>query len=508
MDTGRGGFVHMLLTTAEMARADALTIAAGTPGATLMDRAGRAVADAVSRSRRAGARVLVLCGPGNNGGDGFVAARVLQERGYRVELCLLGPRDALKGDAAAAAALWRGEAGPLSEADTAGADIIVDALFGAGLSRDLDGLAKDVVERVNASGKPVVAVDVPSGLDGDSGQIRGAAIRATETVTFFRMKPGHLLFPGRLLCGPVRVADIGIRDDVLVQLGPKQWRNEPALWRDLFAAPAADGHKYGRGHAVVVSGAEDATGAARLASRAALRMGAGLVTVASPAAALAINAAALTAVMVRASDGAEGLAALLADPRKSALVLGPGAGVGAETRSMVAAGLAAGPHVVLDADALTSFAGDAAALAALIAGRRNGNPQGVVLTPHEGEFTRLFKGMQSVTEPVSKLERCRKAAASVGAVVLLKGPDTVVAAPDGRAVINANATPWLATAGSGDVLAGFIGGLLAQSVPVFEAACAAAWFHGAAGAAIGPGLIAEDLPEVLPGVLKGYFTEG
>ena len=450
----------------------------------------------------------MLCGPGNNGGDGLVAARVLKERGYRVELALLGALDALKGDAAGAAALCKGRVDPLPKADIAGADLIVDALFGAGLARELDGDAAAAVGAMNASGKPVVAVDVPSGVDGNTGQVRGVAVRASETVTFFRMKPGHLLFPGRTLCGPVRVADIGIREDVLETIAPKQWRNDPVAWRAHFRAPLAEGHKYGRGHAVVVSGPVDGTGAARLAARAALRIGAGLVTVASPSSALAVNAAALTAVMVRASDGAQGLAALLADHRRNALVLGPAAGVGEETRAMVAAALAAGPHVVLDADALTSFAGDAAGLAALIAGRAGGSGQGVVLTPHEGEFARLFNGMADVSDPLSKLERCRCAAAATGAVVLLKGPDTVIAAPDGRAAINANATPWLATAGSGDVLAGFIGGLLAQSLPAFEAACAGAWFHGEAGTAIGPGLIAEDLPEAVPGVLKGYFAEG
>lgn len=497
--------MHELLSTQEMAGADRLTIEAGTPGSALMEKAGRAVADVVARSHRAGARVLVLCGPGNNGGDGFVAARVLVTRGYRVDLALLGDLRTLKGDAAEAAARWSGPVLAVSDADPLAADVIVDALFGAGLARDLDGDAREIVERVNAAGCPVVAVDVPSGIDGNSGAVRGVAVQATETVTFFRLKPGHLLLPGRLHCGPVRVADIGIHADVLESIAPRTWENGPHLWRGHFRAPSVAGHKYGRGHAVIASGGIEGTGAARLAARGALRMGAGLVTVASPSDALASHAARLDAVMVRRSDGAAGLSRVLADSRRNACVVGPALGVGMETRAMVAATVWAGTHAVLDADALTSFSGASAMLASLIAGRAGGPGQGMVLTPHEGEFTRLFSDSQPISEVESKLERARAAARICDAVVVLKGPDTVIAAPDGRAAINANGSPWLATAGSGDVLSGLVAGLLAQSVPAFEAACAAVWFHGEAGTAVGPGLIAEDLPEALPGVLRAYF---
>jgi ADP-dependent NAD(P)H-hydrate dehydratase / NAD(P)H-hydrate epimerase len=497
--------VHELLTTSEMARADAAAIASGTPGAQLMEQAGRAVADVVARLFRGASRIVVLCGPGNNGGDGFVAARVLHARGYRVELALLGSRAALKGDAAGAAAAWRGAVLPLADAPVEEADGIIDALFGAGLARDLDGDAAAVVARVNASGKPVVAVDVPSGVDGNGGEVRGIAVRAQETVTFFRLKPGHLLYPGRGLCGRVRLADIGIPESVLDEIRPAAFRNDPALFEAMVRAPDAEGHKYGRGHALVVSGPIDGTGAARLSARAALRIGAGLVTVASPGSALAVNAAALTAVMVRRSDGAEGLSGLLADTRRNAVVLGPAVGVGEQTRALVAAALASPAHAVLDADALASFANDSGGLASLVARRPGADRQGIVLTPHEGEFRKLFSDVQGLLDERSKLERARRAAGASGAVVVLKGPDTVIAAPDGRAAINANATPFLATAGSGDVLSGFVGGLLAQSVPAFEAACAAVWFHGAAGSALGPGLIAEDLPEALPKVLRDYF---
>jgi hydroxyethylthiazole kinase-like uncharacterized protein yjeF len=497
-----------LLTTREMAEADRLTIAGGTPGSSLMEKAGRAVADVVARRWPTGSRVIVLCGPGNNGGDGFVAARVLVQRGYRVALHLLGERAGLSGDAAWAAGQWKGEAPPLAAADPAAADVAVDAVFGAGLSRAVDGDALAALRAVRAAGVPVVAVDVPSGVSGDTGHVLGDAVAASETVTFFRLKPGHLLYPGRALCGRVRVADIGIRDDVLEAIGPMARRNGPSLWGGAVRPPAEAGHKYGRGHVLVLSGGIEGSGAARLAARAALRIGAGLVTVASPSDALAAHAAALDAVMVRRCDGAQGWADLLAaDPRRNALVLGPAAGVGEETRQRVVAALAAGRHAVLDADALASFGGDAAGLAALVAGRGGGPGQGVVLTPHDGEFASLFRGMPEVLRPESKLERARAAARATGAVVVLKGADTVIAAPDGRAAINANGTPWLATAGAGDVLAGMVGGLQAQAVPAYEAAAAAVWMHAAAGTAAGPGLIAEDLPDALRGVLRDLFAE-
>ncbi len=490
--------MNELLTPAEMDECDRLAIAGGVPGVALMEKAGRAVADAVARLPL-GVRVVVVAGPGNNGGDGFVAARILAERGYPVRLILFGDIVKLKGDAAEAAQRWTGAVEAAAPGALASAGVVVDALFGAGLDRPVDGRAREMIEAMNACGAPIVAVDLPSGINGASGAVMGAAIHATESVTFFRRKPGHLLLPGRLHAGKVRVADIGIPDNVLEQVRPTIFANGPDLWGAKFPMPRIDGHKYSRGHAVVVSGDVSHTGAARLAARAALRAGAGLVTIASPRDALAVNATANLAVMVRPADGAAELASLLSDRRINAVVLGPGGGVGEAMRAQVKAVLDGERAVVLDADALTSFADEPQALFAAIAARA-GRP--VVLTPHQGEFARLFNKTVQTAENESKVEIARAAAQASGAVVLLKGPDTVVAAPDGRAAINENAPPWLATAGAGDVLAGLIAGLAAQGMPAFEAACAAAWLHGEAGTEAGPGLISEDLPEVLPAVYR------
>jgi ADP-dependent NAD(P)H-hydrate dehydratase / NAD(P)H-hydrate epimerase len=491
-----------LLTPDEMAECDRLTIAGGTPGIALMERAGRAVADAVAR-HPLGTRVVVVAGPGNNGGDGFIAARVLAERGYPVRLLLVGQVEALRGDAAEAARLWaRPVEGATPEA-IGGAGVIVDALFGAGLDRTVEGEAGALIEAINAGAAPIVAVDLPSGINGASGAVMGTAVKARESITFFRRKPGHVLLPGRLHAGTVRTADIGIPDSVLERVRPQTFANGPALWGQAFPIPRLDGHKYSRGHAVVVSGGPSFTGAARLAARGALRAGAGLVTLASPSAALPVNAAASLAVMMRPVDGTDELNALLADTRLNAVALGPGLGVGAETRALVTAALDGERAVVLDADALTSFAEEPAALFHAIGSR---DPP-AVLTPHQGEFSRLFKHVVEEPDPTSKLALARAAAKVSGAIVLLKGPDTVIAAPDGRAAINENGPPWLATAGAGDVLAGMIAGLLAQHMPAFEAACAGAWLHGEAANEVGPGLISEDLPEALPAIYTRLFEQ-
>ncbi len=483
----------VLLSVEEMYRADAAAAKAGIAGLDLMEAAGRAVADALI-ARWSKRPVVVLCGPGNNGGDGFVAARLLAEAGWPVRVALPGGRDKLKGDARVNADRWTGAVEPLSVGALDDAEVVVDALFGAGLGRPVEGVALETLEAIGARGLACVAVDIPSGVHGDTGAVLGGAAAADVTVTFFRRKPGHLLYPGRGLCGEVITADIGIPEDVLGEIAPRQAENGPALWLDRFPWPRAGQHNYSRGHAVLSGGAE-MTGAARLAAEAARRAGAGIVTVVSPPEAADIYRIALTGALVAVAGNSRVFAERIGEARVAAILLGPGNGVTADTRERVLGALAAGKPaagkpVVLDADALSVFAEAPGDLFGAIRGP-------CLMTPHEGEFARLFGGGEG-----GKLARTREAAAKSGAVILLKGADSVIAAPDGRAVINANAPPTLATAGSGDVLAGFAVALLAQGMDPFDAGCCAAWLHGAAAIAFGPGLIAEDLSATLPRVLR------
>lgn len=495
---GHRALADALLTPAEMGRADRLAIASGPhDGYGLMLNAGRAIAAEILQRYPAATGFDVLCGPGNNGGDGYVVARLLAERGLQVRVWALGKPKA-GGDADKARRDCPLDAAPLADFVPDAGWVVVDALFGAGLVKPLEGVASTAVERVHQAGCPVVAVDLPSGISGESGQVMGAAFKADITVTFFRMKPGHLLMPGRSHCGEMAVADIGISPRVLEEIGPRAFRNWPELWAEVLPVPEADTHKYRRGHVGVMSGGPSATGAARLAAMGAARGGAGAVTLLSPSSAVLVNAAHLTAIMLRRADSVDDLSDFVKERRPAAFVLGPGAGVTHHTRTHALELLAmqGGPALVLDADGITACAETPDTLFAAAEASA-----GLVLTPHEGEFGRLFPHINAENVP-SKLDRARRAAERAHGVVVLKGADTVVAAPDGRAVINANGAPWLATAGSGDVLAGLIAGLIAQGMPMFEAACAAVWIHAEAGSSFGPGLIAEDLPGLVPGVMR------
>lgn len=585
-----------ILTNEQMAEADKLAVAMGVPSPTLMENAGRAVADEVEKmvdapitvpSRTAdnrqapdargqaeawasetAPRIVVLCGPGNNGGDGFVAARYLKERGYDVSVYLYGEIDKLKGDASEMAKRWLaiGEVLPFPDEAPAGppgpergrahyemqeackalfrdAHLIIDAILGAGLSRELPEIVGAVVIAAVTSGHPILAVDVPTGISGTTGEPSNGSshIWADATVTFFRLKPAHVCGTGKRACGRVVLADIGIPATIVNQQarievqrknpGKKSYdiggiscfRNAPGLWLSSLSVPEERTHKYQRGHAVAVSGPAQSTGAIRLAARAALRVGAGLVTVASPKAAFPVNAAHLTAVMVQPFEVPHGLSRILDDKRRNAVLLGPGCGVGGETREMVQIALKSEASCVLDADALTTIAMDPDSHFSGM--REKGQVRAreadgdwpaydltTVLTPHEGEFQRLFPEFVDIP---SRLEKARRAAHRAGCVIVLKGSDTIIAEPprrldmeplQGRAAISTNAPPWLATAGSGDVLAGLITGLLAQGMPAFEAACAAVWIHGECANRFGPGLIAEDLPDMVPSVLRDLYA--
>jgi ADP-dependent NAD(P)H-hydrate dehydratase / NAD(P)H-hydrate epimerase len=486
--------VVRILRTGEMAAADRLAAEQVGGMGVLMERAGRFVADQAA-SLFLHDRLHVLCGPGNNGGDGFVAARFLRQQGHHVHVYADEIPPDLSDEARTARSQWRGEIRPLEAAlEIPVGACIIDALFGAGLSRPLEGVITRLAELSGSAN--VLAVDVPSGVPGNTGMPDGAHFRASRTVTFAAKKPAHLLLPGRALCGDVVVGDIGINESVLASVSGSVFENAPDLWLDGFPWPADDTHKHRRGRLSVVSGPASATGAARLAARAGLRVGAGLVTLRCEPAATLVLSITNEAVMVKPFGSPEDFGAMTEDDH--ALVIGPAAGFTETTKVLARSWLGTAKPVVLDADALSVFATDPGELLELLHGQ-------AVLTPHAGEFARIFPEIAS--KAASPLEAACTAAAASGAIILLKGSSTCIAAPDGRAAVNVHASPWLATAGAGDVLAGLVGGLLAQGMEPFAAACAAAWMHGDAALRFGPGLIAEDLPDVLPEVLEGLRRE-
>ncbi|WP_411819844.1 NAD(P)H-hydrate dehydratase [Hyphococcus formosus] len=492
----------IILTANEMRAAEKSAIDGGIASAALMEKAGNGVAEHAMRFWTPRPTVVV-CGPGNNGGDGFVAARIMKAAGWPVRVALIGTRDSLSGDAKLMADHFDGEVVSFDEGTLGECGLIIDAIFGTGLSRPVEGKANEAIAAMNAHPAPVLAIDLPSGVETDTGGVLGAgpgaAVHAMRTVTFHAQKPAHFLFPGRALCGGVDIVDIGISEKITAETGAQTYSNQPGVWGRHLPMPHWGGHKYSRGSVMVVSGGPLNTGAARLAARGALRIGAGAVTMLSPQAAAPVHAAHLTAIMLQVADDSEAIAAALrpADKIPMAAVIGPAAGIGEGTRANVSAMLKSNAAAVLDADALTSFEKEPQTLFSSL--RSND-----VLTPHGGEFARLFP---EAAKQKGKLEAARSAANEANAVVVYKGADTVIAAPDGRALINTNAPPTLATAGSGDVLAGFIAGFRAQGMDGFLAAAAGVWFHGAAGQAAGDGLIAEDLPEAVPQVLHMLFQK-
>ncbi|WP_160010491.1 NAD(P)H-hydrate dehydratase [Rhizobium sp. 18055] len=483
----------LLLLPAEMAAVDAAAAASGIDSFGLMQQAGAGVAAVFLRFHPAAMRAVILCGPGNNGGDGYIAARCLVESGVPVALFYLGDTARLKGDAARAFAQWPQSSRPLEDYQPTAGDVVIDALFGAGLARAVPEAVGAVIERIAEAATPVLAVDLPSGLDGRTGMVLGSAFAAERTITFMTRKPGHLLMPGRELCGALEVLDIGIPARIVrAQASGRLAENRPEQWEAFLPSSGQETHKYKRGHLVVFSGEASKTGAARMSAMSGLKAGAGLVTIASPRNAIDENATQLTAVMLHPIDGEADLVEWLGDTRLRSFVLGPGFGAGAKARSFVAA--LSDRHLVLDADGITSFRDNPDELFSLFA---EGETR-LVLTPHEGEFARLFPDI-AADKGMGKVDKAQAAAARANAAIVYKGADTVIASPDGRALINTNAPIWLATAGSGDVLAGIIGALMAQGLPAFEAAAAGVHLHGEAGMRAGKGLTAEDLvAQVLP----------
>ena len=482
---------NAVLSTQQMYRADALAIEGGKTGIALMENAGRAVAKCLM-NRWFKKPVLILCGPGNNGGDGFVAAKHLKQAGWSVRLHCLVLIDSLNGDAAHHARAWQeelhGDIFPFDQIFLSDAPLVIDAIFGAGLTRPIKGQMDELFTSINETASGCLSVDLPSGVSGDSGEILGTALRAECTVTFFRQKPGHLLQPGAELCGDITVAEIGISSDVLGEIKPQTFHNSPNLWLSSFPVPGTSDHKYKRGHALIYGG-DHMVGAARLAARAARRIGAGLSSIVCSPESFDIYAQADPGTIVETIKDVADLEELLSDSRRNVIAIGPGAGMITRTREYSLAALSTNKPTVLDADALSIFAKEPHTLFDAL------HPN-CVLTPHDGEFARLFD-----TEG-DKLLRTRKAALDSNAIVVLKGSDTIIASPDGRAAINNNAPPDLATAGAGDVLVGIISGLLAQGMDSFDTACAGVWIHGECANRLGAGLIAEDLCELLPEVIK------
>ena len=491
--------MYELLTPSQMALADQLTINNGYPGIDLMENAGRAVVDTLNQQYANAERVLIVCGTGNNGGDGFVAARQLADQGKTVKVFIFGDITRISGDAELALARIDRSMIIAELPEIEAFDVIIDAILGAGLDRDVTGPLAETIDLINNSGKPIISVDLPSGIDGRTGRVMGTAIKAMHTVTFFRYKPGHMLFPGRGNCGTRSLHQIGIEADVIKHTGTSSIRNDPKVWMDQYPVPSIDAHKYDRGHTLVLSGPPTATGAARLLAGAALRSGSGLVTIASPTDAIPINAAHLTSVMLQKADNPKDLKNLLKDKRFNCVALGPGMPPDKQTMAMVKQVLELQRKTVLDAGALTAFAGKPETLFKHI----EKNPSDTFLTPHEGEFVRLFPDEFTMD---SKIDKALSAAKRSGAIVVLKGPDTIVASPSGQVSVSDNAPPWLATAGSGDVLAGIIAGLASQGMPGFHAANAAVWLHGDAANRLGPGMISSDLDQGLHQSIKALVS--
>jgi hydroxyethylthiazole kinase-like uncharacterized protein yjeF len=484
-----------ILSVSEMYKADEEACTTGLTSLNLMESAGAAIAEVVQNICNDG-RILILCGLGNNGGDGFVAARLLKNIGRNVRVVCLGTIDEIKGDARESASNWTDEIGQFSPSIFEDVQVVVDALFGIGLNRPVSGLGGLIIEKLNETDLPCISVDIPSGVHGDTGQILGSAVQADVCVTFFRRKPGHLLYPGKDNCGDVMVADIGIPVTVFKNISPKIYENTPQLWLDDLPIPKVQGHKYDRGHAIVVGG-NKLTGAAQLASFAALRSGAGLVTIASPPTASIVYRSGSPSIMVKDLNNDKEFSKFINHSRVKAILIGPGNGTNRETYDKVLTALASKP-CVLDADALTVFE---ECPEVLFSALKNTSKIKNVITPHEGEFKRLFSNVISLKNTRSKIEIARSAS-SINAIIVLKGADTIITSPSGLICINTNSSPYLATAGSGDVLSGIILGLMAQGMKPFQAACAGVWLHAESGRVFGPGLVAEDITEMLPSILR------
>lgn len=484
-------FLSALLTAKDIYAADQAAAQRGTTPFALMERAGQSLTHALLQ-RYPRSKVLVICGPGNNGGDGFVVARLLAERGWQVTVSTENGSAPSKGPAAKQAQRWTKPLVAFESLTTAVLqqyDLLIDAGFGVGLSRPLTAAWQDCIIRLRESQRPIIAIDLPTGLADDGRCWVEPPVQAQLTLTLFRKKLAHVLAPGRHYCGEVLVCDLGLDASYLPQ-PPVFYENGPGLWSLYWqqTRPQATTHKYQRGH-VLVFGGPQLPGAACLAALAAARSGAGMVTLLTDKQTWPVYAAQMRAIMVRCLEPAHGLEPWLADPKNNTWVLGPGAISVAELSTYIKQLLAAKKPCVLDAEALSVMASQWPEFQSEL------GPH-CVLTPHEGEFWRLFPHLAQDTIQ-TRLQRVQQAARESQATIVLKGAETLIAAPDGRVIINHVASPYLATAGSGDVLSGIIATFLAQDVPALIAAAMAVWLHGRAGEIAGVGLMADDLPQAL-----------
>lgn len=488
-----------LLSADQMQQVDRTAAISGINTFELMENAGRSVAEQVLKYEHAVSPLIVVVGGGNNGGDGYIAAELLRKTGIATTVLRVGSMPIAGSDADKAKQGYGGNLLSLASDTTQipnkirstliECKMIIDALFGAGLRREVTGVVASLIETINQLDCPIISVDLPSGLDGNDNIVKGAAVQATQTVTFFLAKPAHYLFPGRKLCGELIVKQIGLNEAHLSSISaPVVHRNAPKLFTIHLPMPNEKAHKYQRGHVLVRSGPINSTGASRLSAGTALTCGAGAVTLASSDQALAVNAAHLTAVMLALCNNLADWLALLRNKNTNVAVIGPGNGIDEQIKDCVLESLKHPASLVLDADALSCWEDSPERF---ICALQNAKAP-VVLTPHSAEFDRVFRSTKIVDLP-SKLHQAQAAAKLTKAVVIYKGADTVIASPDGQACINCNAPPWLATAGSGDVLAGAVASLHAQGMPLFESAMAAVWLHGEAATALGYPLTAEQL---------------
>ncbi len=488
---------------------DKMAVDEGVSLSDLMETAGKRSAEIiineiVPKIKNFNKKIYVICGPGNNGGDGFVVARYLKEEGISIRILSLNSEKELNNVVMQKLKDLDTELENIGEISFSEADVVVDAIFGVGINRPVNKNYVKVFREINKESKLIVSLDIPSGVDTDTGLLMPEAIKADHTITFVYPKLGHYLLPAKKYVGNIHVVDIGIPINVnsKIENGYMFHLNSPDYWISDFKWPAEDDHKYKRGHVLVQSGPESSTGAARLAAISALRIGAGAVTLSSSREALNVNATHLTSVMIKEINNSEEFFNFLDQKKINSLIIGPGCGVNQFTKELTLNALNYKISLILDADAISSFEEESVDFIKAL----EYSKADVIITPHEGEFNKIFGNLKG-----SKIERTKSAAIKSKSTVILKGNDTVIASPDGEVIISDKTSPFLATAGSGDVLSGICGGLTAQGMKSFKAACAAQWIHSSIGLIAGPGLIAEDMISIIkddvPDILMRIYTK-